>query len=265
MIKNFKIFLTLYGKDIKKWVNIAERFDYLDGFELYEREDINNLLKNKEYLKDLGKNYEFSMHAPYAGLSFPAMNRNLKKITINIFRKTIEFARSTGVKNIVFHGNYNYIYFIEDDFKELFLWKLSKFMKEFIIDGLETQLSFENVFETKPEYFFNFIEGIRKIYDFKYCIDTGHLNFLSNVPMEKWYSYFDENLREVHLHDNDGNFDQHLYPGGGNIDFGNFFKNLIDKKFFPQITLELHKIEHIETGLRKIKEIIEKAYNKKEL
>ncbi len=260
MLGNFKIFLTLYGKSIRKWSEIGSKYAFLDGFELYAREDIGHLIKEEVYLKELAKNYEFSMHAPYADLSFPPMNRNLKNATINIFKKAIEFAENIGVKNMVFHGNYNYIYFIEDDFKKLFLEKLSKFIKNLNIMNIKTQLSFENVFEIKPEYFFNFIHGAQTIYPFKYCIDTGHINFLSQVPMKNWYRYFDENLREIHLHDNNGNFDQHLYPGGGNIDFNPLFNTLRNKKIFPQITLELHNIQHIEVGLKNLKQIIEQSF-----
>jgi len=56
-------------------------------------------------------------------------------------------------------------------------------------------------------------------------------------------------LKEIHLHDNDGNQDAHLPVGQGNIDFAVLFAFLRDVGQDPLLTLEPHHEEHFAESL----------------
>jgi sugar phosphate isomerase/epimerase len=57
-------------------------------------------------------------------------------------------------------------------------------------------------------------------------------------------------VRQVHLHDNDGSRDSHLAPGRGIVDFSLLFAFLKARKSPPPIiTLEPHREEDLEPCL----------------
>lgn len=54
------------------------------------------------------------------------------------------------------------------------------------------------------------------------CIDTGHANLSytqDGVPPVRFVEELRETIVEVHVHDNDGEADQHLPPGDGTLDW----------------------------------------------
>lgn len=76
-----------------------------------------------------------------------------------------------------------------------------------------------------------------------FCMDTGHSNAFSRVPLTMWLEggllpY----LGEVHLHDNDGSEDLHQAPGTGSVDYTPLLRLLktMSRKNRPLITLEPH-------------------------
>ena len=63
----------------------------------------------------------------------------------------------------------------------------------------------------------------------EFCLDTGHANLADPIPetghapaksgIEQAFEAFGDKLAELHLHDNHGSRDEHLWPGSGNIDW----------------------------------------------
>ena len=49
------------------------------------------------------------------------------------------------------------------------------------------------------------------------CLDVGHVNAYSPVPVEEWVSVCAEFLSHFHIHNNDGTRDAHCAPGEGTI------------------------------------------------
>jgi sugar phosphate isomerase/epimerase len=71
----------------------------------------------------------------------------------------------------------------------------------------------------------NALSSAEKLNDFlasthltlNYCYDIGHANLMGGVVAE--FEAMKERIRAVHIHDNDGKVDAHLFPGQGNIDW----------------------------------------------
>jgi len=55
----------------------------------------------------------------------------------------------------------------------------------------------------------------------KFCLDTGHYNLAGN--QSGLLSEIAPDIRELHIHDNDGDKDSHLVPGRGSIDWKGLF------------------------------------------
>ncbi len=76
------------------------------------------------------------------------------------------------------------------------------------------------------------------------CFDVGHWHAFargaSRGDLLSWVSALAPFLNHVHLHDNDGSFDQHLGLGLGRIDWATFFGLLEHKGLAPSLTMEPH-------------------------
>lgn len=62
----------------------------------------------------------------------------------------------------------------------------------------------------------NFFLGTTHL-DLGYCFDAGHAHMASGIESE--FAAMKSRIRSVHLHDNDGKTDSHLFPGQGSIDW----------------------------------------------
>lgn len=74
--------------------------------------------------------------------------------------------------------------------------------------------------------------------DIGVCLDLGHAHIGEGV--EPALSELSDALRSSHIHDNHGERDEHLWPGGGTIDFGPAFAGLNAAKQQPAGVLEIH-------------------------
>ena len=70
------------------------------------------------------------------------------------------------------------------------------------------------------------------------CLDVGHANMLGGVA--ETLAILHPHLRSVHLHDNDGSRDAHLWPGEGTIDWDPTYAALQAAPLAPAGVLEIH-------------------------
>lgn len=90
------------------------------------------------------------------------------------------------------------------------------------------------------------INTLQKIFnilpELRFCLDVGHANLFSNDPVD-FITAFEDRLEHVHIHDNNGgdseDFDIHLSPGEGSIDFARVFQALRSVDYHDMMTLEL--------------------------
>ncbi len=73
---------------------------------------------------------------------------------------------------------------------------------------------------------------------FKVCLDTGHCAVLGDSPAEAVRLLGKENLRVMHVHDNNGERDYHWLPGTGVIDWNDFAAALAEIGFEGTVSLE---------------------------
>ena len=74
----------------------------------------------------------------------------------------------------------------------------------------------------------------------KFCFDVGHANaFSKNLYSYNWERMLSR-LHCIHMHDNDGQNDQHLIPGMGNVKWGFVLPKLMEAKKDLIITAEVY-------------------------
>lgn len=120
------------------------------------------------------------------------------------------------------------------------------------------QLYLENTEENPSEI----LAIINEIPDLLFCLDIGHGNLFLNKPSD-FVEVLHEFLGHVHIHDNFGGvgeeFDRHLVPEEGDIDFGAVLRSLDAIGYDDSFTLELTPFDSLERktqALHKTKDII---------
>ena len=150
---------------------------------------------------------------------------------------------------IVFHSGYD-------------KWKYNNRVNIWLENSLQTwgpinkrasdigvKIAIENIFEDEPGN----LEMLAKAMDsdnFGICFDTGHFNLFSKLPLQKWLGMIKPYIKELHLHDNSREGDDHLAIGDGSFDFELLFKEL--KGIECACIIEAHSVEEVKKSLARI-------------
>ncbi len=95
-----------------------------------------------------------------------------------------------------------------------------------------------------------------KLSDVGFCFDTGHAHMGSGV--RQGFQVMKEHIRSIHVHDNLGEKDSHLFPFEGTVDWAPTVSDFrACGEQFP-ILFELRDREDIPKPLEKVQKIIEK-------
>lgn len=77
--------------------------------------------------------------------------------------------------------------------------------------------------------------------DIGVCFDVGHAHMGPGIPQA--FETLKELIRTTHVHDNDGQRDAHLWPGGGTIDWKQTMELLRTAPHVPALVLEIEGVE----------------------
>lgn len=109
-------------------------------------------------------------------------------------------------------------------------------------------LYLENTFETDPTPLVQLVEQIRVHHpQVGICFDVGHWHSFGRGVRAKnlhdWLDILKPYLRHVHLHDNNGEGDQHLALGKGTIPLEQLLRWIEDQPRTIGVTLEPHTVQ----------------------
>ena len=98
--------------------------------------------------------------------------------------------------------------------------------------------------------------------DLSFVFDTGHANIAGGVESE--FDIMKDRVRSLHVHDNDGKEDKHLFPllaKGGTIDWSRIMELLRPRATQFPLLLELKEAEQFGDGLEAAAEVFERLEN----
>ena len=221
--------------------------EWLDGVNPSRFEEIRKRL--------LERGLTITLHGPYVHLNPGSMDESIRLRTVEKYRRIFDIAGYLKPRTVVLHGGYDEKRFRgeKDRWLEQSLRTWDEFVKR--AEELQTVIAVENVFERKPDTLRTLVESIDSPY-FRCCLDSGHINIFSRVPLEEWFEEIGEFTEEVHLHDNNGTNDDHLPVGDGSIDFPLFFDLLREHTNDPIYTIEIHGEEVLFRGLRAVERFL---------
>jgi sugar phosphate isomerase/epimerase len=220
------------------------RKEHLDLEIYFGSVDLDGVARNEliEVRERLGPSASLSIHAPFMDLSPGAVDAKVRAVTIDRFSRVLDVSEVLLPEVAVFHSGYEkWKYALKADLwleKSLETWKPLNDRAA----AIGVKIAIENIFEDEPSNLKLLMEGMASE-NFGICLDTGHFNLFSKVPLEEWMDALNPHIIELHLHDNNRQADQHLAMGEGVFDFKKFFGLLQNKGCI--YTLEAHTPEAV--------------------
>lgn len=161
-------------------------------------------------LRDIEKRM---FHAPFNELFPCAVDPKARALAAERYRQAITLAAGYGARRVVIHGGYQPFSYYRQWYVEqsVIFWK--DFLRELPED---TELLLENVLEPEPEYLLDIVSAVedRRL---RLCLDVGHVNAYSKVPLDTWLEAWTPYLDHFHIHNNDGTRDAHAPLDRGTI------------------------------------------------
>jgi sugar phosphate isomerase/epimerase len=188
---------------------------------------------------------EVCVHAPFFELNIAAFSPGIRKESVQITQKAVDFCTAVGGKVLIVHSGtqtyeqlkgipraQNPLYKIQWDNNIESLKQINDYA-----NTKEVIVCLENIGFGSVDQCFQDLLDIRKDVgsSLQFTLDFGHARLGEGA--EEGIKRLGENIRHIHLHDNHGEKDEHLPVGDGNYDFSGFidlFRN------YPHIiTLEV--------------------------
>jgi sugar phosphate isomerase/epimerase len=201
------------------------------------------------------KGLSITLHAPFWDLSPGSPDHKIWRVTKHRFNQMTGLLKIFKPKSLVCHLGYDrrrHSSFKDKWIKnsiKIWAWLEEKTMKEGVV------LSLENVYEEGPDECLEIVEKL-KYPDSGLCLDVGHLTAFGNGNLQLWLEGIGGYVSQLHLHDNNALWDDHMTIGQGKIDFKilfDYMKNL--KENPPIVTIEPHMEEDVIPSLKYIEKI----------
>ena len=178
------------------------------------------------------------LHAPFNELFPCAIDKKARVLAAERYRQAIDLAKTYGAAKVIIHGGYNpWIYYP--------VWYVEQsilFWKEFLREDPGVEIVLENVLETEPQWLLDIAKGVDDP-RLKLCLDIGHVNAYSKIPLMDWLESWAPYLSHFHIHNNDGSRDQHNALNDGNIPMKDFLLRAEELCPDATFTFELMKDE----------------------
>ena len=176
------------------------------------------------------------LHAPFNELFPCAIDRKARALATERYRQAIDLAKTYGATKVVIHGGYNpWIYYP--------VWYVEQsvlFWKEFLKEDPGVEIVLENVLETEPQWLLDIVKGVDNP-RLKLCLDIGHVNAYSEIPLTDWLAGWAPYLSHFHIHNNDTSWDTHNPLMDGTIPMKEFLENAF--RLCPNATFTLELME----------------------
>ena len=178
------------------------------------------------------------LHAPFNELFPCAIDPLARQLASDRYRQAIDLAKRYGSKKVVIHGGYNpWIYYP--------VWYMEQsvvFWKEFLEQDPGVEILLENVLETEPQWLLEIVKRVENP-RLRLCLDVGHVNAYSRIPVQDWVREWTPYLSHFHIHNNDGTEDQHRPLTEGTIPMKALFFQIDELCPDATVTLELMQTE----------------------
>ena len=181
----------------------------------------------------------FVLHAPFNELFPCAIDLQARELAARRYRQAMALAEGYGIRKLVIHGGFQpFMYYP--------VWYVEQsivFWKEFVQTvPRDTVLCLENVLEPEPYLLRDIVAAVDDP-RLRLCLDVGHVNAYSEIPVERWLEDWAPWLSHYHIHNNDGSADTHQPLFSGSMDLKSLLTEIQKRTPEASLTLELYESE----------------------
>ena len=201
--------------------------------------------------ESLGDGRTLSIHGPFMDLSPGAIDAKIAAASLERYLQVIAFTKILKTEVVVFHSGYEKWKYAGE--VELWLGQSMKTWRAVVAEAEKTgvKVAIENIVDEEPTHLRLLAERMDHPL-FGLCLDVGHREIFSTLPITDWVEGMGPYIFELHLHDNMGINDDHLPVGLGKVDFGALFGALRALPAGPVLTLEAHSAADAVTSLQNL-------------
>lgn len=193
--------------------------------------------------------YTKSLHGPFLDLKPVSPDKDIRRVSYEKYFKTLKIATELDMDYVIFHSQINpwlkepNIRFLNNKGNRDFWHSILKEIKEF-----KGQILLENIFEDNPLILKELIETI-DLPNISICLDIGHAKLQTNEPLEKWVKELSEYIDYIHLHWNEGLYDEHNIPEDEDIKY--IRELLLKYNLNPIVALE-YRVNDLKREIQRI-------------
>ncbi len=216
------LFLVVQKKSFDSVVSllsdpIAEEVGY---FEIVDNSTLKLTDATTRALKELSQTgYRFTVHSPYEDLNIASSDAAKRRSSVGAVKECLRRATEFDALNVVVHpgtsdgGQTPDATFETNSDSIMEIWDFSCSIGQRM--AVENDIAHEKGILVKPDDFKRFfsLAGAR----LPLLLDVGHANISKSLGA--FVTEMAPDLAELHVHDNDGMWDQHLAMGKGNAHF----------------------------------------------
>jgi len=168
----------------------------------------------RKILKNFSKS---TVHAPFMDIWPGAADQDMRRLSLEKMKRTMGIAADLESMLVVMHFNYDPLYY-RQQFPQ-WLERAAGFFSTLLAEHAGPLIALENIAEPTPYIVLRLMKqaGQPRLI---HCFDFGHHHVFARIPFTEWLFYLDPRSHiHFHLHDNPGDFDEHLALGQGSIDW----------------------------------------------
>ena len=213
------------NRPFEDWVDrISSEFGHWEIFSEAEMD----VTRDTDGLRDLLSPYNLSLslHTPICDMNVAALTETLRLASLKVLEDNIRAATKLGIEVITIHPGLSSMAVSGTESMALARVKVSMRELDRYADEYGVILAIENMpnlpmfLGRTAEQLHNIVDGT----DLSICYDIGHAYTMSqNEDMERLLG---DRVVNVHIHDNNGQKDEHLTIGDGSIDFDRVLHSL---------------------------------------
>jgi sugar phosphate isomerase/epimerase len=195
---------------------------------------------------------EVLIHASSTSTNFLSISGEMRKASYRELEKTLNFARKCEAELVTFHLGWNPGFITSKGFVYDSRWYVEHNYRVLLEEMLpylravnSESLAMENTIQIDDVMKKAIIEILNET-DLKLTLDVGHSNIRGH---EVFWENFDR-VANIHLHDNKGDYDNHLPLGRGNVDL----RRIDFANYGGFVTLELREENAIIESKRYLEE-----------
>ena len=214
-----------------------------------------NIMKKENIEVVDSYNLKYTLHCPLTDLNLSSFREKIRLVSLDFVKDILQIANKVDSSILVLHP----VYCVFKDDYSMALESLIKTLKE--LNRIQEEYSTKITIENMPSYsMFMFREPDKEIFehlgDIKITFDIGHAFLNKNIE-----DFLDkeviEKIAHTHIHDNNGDLDEHLCIGKGKIPFEDYRNRLKKIKGIKMIEMQNKSIRDIDRCIEYLKNLLE--------